>query len=62
MKRMRRAPTALDDALAAWETARAAFDWADPDLRDAAALALTAAEARLNALVARRRADHGGAA
>ena len=64
MKRGQGAPTAVDEALAAWEAARDAFNWADPDLRDAAALELTATEARLNALMARRRQSHakGGAA
>ena len=51
-------PTVVEEALTAWEAARDAFNWADDDLRDAAALALTAAESRLNALVARRRQRH----
>lgn len=53
---------AVQAALADYETAVSHWDWADADLRDAAAMALTAAETRLNALLARRRAQRAGGA
>ncbi len=51
----------LSEALTAYEVALSHFDWADEDLRDAAALEVTAAEYRLNALLVKRRAERSSA-